>query len=94
MKALTYIRNGLPEVIQVSEVPRPEPKPDEVLVCVHASAVNTSDWRIRAAAFPGTTALPARLIFGLCRSRNQRLGSEFAGVVEAVGNDVKRVMSE
>lgn len=89
MKALTYNRYGPSEVIQVSEVPRPEPQPDKILVHVHASAVNTSDWRIRAAAFPGATALPARLIFGLCRPRNQRLGSEFAGVVEAVGNDVK-----
>lgn len=90
MKALTYNRYGPPEVIQVSEVPRPEPKPDEVLVRVHASAVNTSDWRIRAAAFPGVTALPARLMFGLCRPRNQRLGSEFAGVVETVGAQVSR----
>ena len=90
VKALTYNRYGPPEVIQVSEVPRPEPKPYEVLVRVHASAVNTSDWRIRAAAFPGITALPARLIFGLCRPRNQRLGSEFAGVVETVGSQVSR----
>ena len=89
MKALTYNRYGPPEVVQVSEVPRPEPQPNEVLVRVYASAVNTSDWRIRAAAFPGITALPARLFFGLCRPRNQRLGSEFAGVVKAVGNDVK-----
>lgn len=90
MKALTYNRYGPPEVIQVSEVPRPEPKPHEVLVRVHASAVNTSDWRIRAAAFPGVTALPARLIFGVLRPRNKRLGSEFAGVVEAVGLQVTK----
>lgn len=56
---------------------------------MHASAVNTSDWRIRAAAFPGFRRSPARVIFGLCRPRNQRLGSEFADVGEVVGNDVK-----
>jgi len=89
MKALTYTYYGPPGVVQITEVPRPEPQPDEILIRVHASAVNTSDWRIRAAAFPGITALPARLIFGLCRPRNQRLGSEFAGVIEAVGLDVK-----
>ncbi|MEM9846064.1 MAG: NAD(P)-dependent alcohol dehydrogenase, partial [Pseudomonadota bacterium] len=71
------------------EVPRPYPKLDEVLIRVHASAVNTSDWRIRAAAFPGIAALPARMIFGLFRPRNTRLGREFAGVVEAVGPEVK-----
>jgi NADPH:quinone reductase-like Zn-dependent oxidoreductase len=89
MKALAYERYGPPDVIRVEEVPRPTPKPDEVLIRVHASSVNTSDWRIRAAAFPGIAALPARLIFGLSRPRNTRLGSEFAGVVEAIGKDVK-----
>ena len=90
MKALTYERYGPPDVILVEEVLRPTPKSDEVLIRVHASSVNTSDWRVRAAAFPGITALPARLIFGLFRPRNTRLGSEFAGVVEAIGADVKR----
>ena len=90
MEALTYERYGPPDVIQVEEVPRPTPKPVEILIRVHASSVNTSDWRVRAAAFPGITALPARLIFGLFRPRNTRLGSEFAGVVEATGADVKR----
>jgi len=89
MKALTYDHYGPPEVVHLTDVPCPEPQRDEILVRVQASAVNTSDWRIRAAAFPGITALPARLIFGVCRPRNQRLGSEFAGVIEAVGNDVK-----
>lgn len=89
MEALTYERYGPPDVIRVEEVLRPSPKPDEVLIRVHASSVNTSDWRVRAAAFPGITALPARLIFGLFHPRNTRLGSEFAGVVEAIGADVK-----
>ena len=93
MKALTYERYGPPDVIRVEGVPRPIPKPDDVLIRVRASAVNTSDWRIRAAAFPGITALPARLIFGLFRPRNTRLGSEFSGVVEAVGADVKRFVT-
>ena len=92
MKALTYKRYGPPDIIRVEEVPRPTPTADEVLIRVHASAVNTSDWRVRAAAFPGITALPARLIFGLFRPRNTRLGSEFAGIVEAVGSDVKSVV--
>ena len=90
MKALTYDHYGPPDVVQVADLPTPDPAPDEVLIRVHASAVNTSDWRIRAAAFPGITALPARVIFGLRRPRNRRLGSEFAGVVDAVGAHVTR----
>ncbi len=90
MKALTYNRYGPPNVVQITEVPCPSPRPNEILVRVHASAVNTSDWRIRAAAFPGVTAFPARLMFGLLRPRNQRLGSEFAGVIETVGPQVTK----
>lgn len=84
MKALTYSRYGGPDVVKVTDVERPSPQAGEVLVRVHASAVNTGDWRIRAAAFPGIMVIPGRLMFGLIRPRNQRLGSEFAGVVEAI----------
>lgn len=90
MKALTYRSYGPPEVVRVSEVPTPAVSPDEVLVRVHASAVNSADWRIRAADFPGILALPARLMFGLFRPRNPRLGAEFAGTVEGLGPGVTR----
>jgi NADPH:quinone reductase-like Zn-dependent oxidoreductase len=90
MRALTYTEYGPPSVVQVSDVPRPVPAEGEVLVRVEASAVNTSDWRIRAAAFPGITALPGRLLYGLWRPRNTRLGSEFAGVIASVGPRVTR----
>ncbi len=90
MKALTYERYGVPDVVRITEVARPEPDDGEVLVRVHASAVNTGDWRIRAAAFPGILAIPGRLMFGLFRPRSPRLGSEFAGVVERVGASCAR----
>ena len=90
MKALTYERYGGPEVVQVAEVDPPSVGSSDILVRVHASAVNTGDWRIRAAAFPGVLAIPGRLMFGLVRPRQRRLGSEFAGVVESVGTSVKR----
>ena len=44
MKALTYDRYGGPDVVEVKDVPRPTPKADQVLVRVHASAVNTADY--------------------------------------------------
>ncbi|NNE88448.1 MAG: NAD(P)-dependent alcohol dehydrogenase [Silicimonas sp.] len=90
MKALTYSQYGGPEVVQITEVAPPTPGPDQILIRVHASAVNTGDWRIRAAAFPGIMAIPGRLMFGPLRPRNRRLGSEFAGVVEKVGASVSR----
>ena len=57
---------------------------------MHASGVNTGDWRIRAAAFPGILAIPGRLMFGILRPRNPRLGTEFAGIVESVGPSASR----
>lgn len=90
MRALTYTRYGPADVVGVADVPKPELAPDEVLVRVHASAVNTGDWRIRAAAFPGILAIAGRLMFGLFKPRNTRLGTEFAGTIEAKGADTSR----
>ena len=90
MKALTYQRYGGPEVLQITEVDTPVHDASEVLVRVMASGVNTGDWRIRAAAFPGIMAIPGRLMFGLVRPRDPRLGSEFSGVVESIGSSVTR----
>lgn len=90
MKALTYDRFGGPDVVRITKVNRPSPNPEEILVRVHASAVNTGDWRIRAAAFPGILSVPGRLMFGILRPRNPRLGSEYAGVVEEAGASVSR----
>ncbi|MEO0916516.1 MAG: NAD(P)-dependent alcohol dehydrogenase, partial [Pseudomonadota bacterium] len=90
MKALIHQRYGGPEVLQIAEVDPPVHGAGEVLVRVVASGVNTGDWRIRAAAFPGVLAIPGRLMFGLFRPRNPRLGSEFAGVVESVDSSVSR----
>lgn len=90
MRALTYKRYGPAEVVEVREVPEPLPGPEDVLVHVHASAVNSADWRVRAAAFPGLLAIPGRMMFGLLKPRNERLGTEFAGTVKAVGYSVSR----
>lgn len=90
MKALTYTRYGGPEVIELTDHPIPTPAPNEVLVQVHSSAVNSGDWRLRAAAFPGILAIIGRLMFGVTGPRNPRMGSEFAGVISAVGAEVTR----
>ncbi|MDJ0824670.1 MAG: NAD(P)-dependent alcohol dehydrogenase [Rhodobacter sp.] len=88
MRALVFDRYGGPDVVRITDVERPTPEANEILVRVHASAVNTGDWRIRAAAFPGILAIPGRLMFGIFRPRNPRLGSEYSGVVEEVGASV------
>lgn len=90
MKAATYRRYGGPEVLGLEALESPEPGPGEVLIAVDAAAVTTADWRLRAAAFPGLTWLPGRLMFGLFRPRRRVLGGNFAGRVVALGAGASR----
>ncbi len=83
MKAIVYTRYGPPDVLQLTEVPWPVPKSDEVLVRVQAASVNSWDWDL-------VTGTPAvyRLLFGLFTPRYPIIGSDIAGRVEAVGKEV------
>lgn len=89
MKAAVYDNYGAPEVVRIAELPTPVPNDNEILVKVMAVTINTADSRIRAAKFPPGFSLPARLIFGIIKPRRKVLGSTFAGVIEAVGKNVK-----
>ena len=84
MRAVVYDRYGPPEVLDLAEVERPEPKDDEILVKVHATTVNRTDAGLRSAEF-----VISRAITGLLRPKNRILGMEFSGEVEAIGSAVK-----
>lgn len=90
MKAAIHTEYGTPRVLRVEEVARPTLADDQVLVEVHASAVTQGDRRLRAADFPGVSAVIGRLMFGLLRPRNPTPGTTFAGKVVAVGKAVTR----
>ena len=81
MKAIVLTRYGSPDVLQLEEVAKPEPEDDEVLIKVHATAVNDWDW-----CFVRGRPYIYRLMFGLLRPRVTVLGAEVAGTVEATGN--------
>ena len=83
MKAAVQTRYGRPDVVRIVEVERPTPKDNEVLVKVHATTVNRTDCACRAAK-----PFFMRFFTGVIRPRATILGSEFAGVVEAVGSGV------
>lgn len=83
MKAVVYERYGPPEVLQVREIEDPVAKDNEVLVRVRATTVNRTDCGFRQGA-----PVFVRLVAGLRRPRRPVLGTELAGVVEAVGSEV------
>lgn len=90
MKAALVDRYGSPDQVRLGSVPRPEPKPNEVLIRVQATTVSAADWRIRSADVPFGYGLLVRLAFGIRGPRQKVLGTELAGVVEAVGSEVTR----
>ncbi len=83
MRAVVYDRYGGPDVLRLEEVERPVPKDDEILIRTHATTVNRTDcgWRQGKPFF-------SRYFTGIRRPRKRILGSELAGVVEAVGTAV------
>lgn len=90
MQAATHTQYGSSEVLSVQEVEKPSVGPQQVLIRVHASPVTEGDRRLRAADFPGVSAVAGRLMFGLLRPRNHIPGTMFAGQVVAVGHAVTR----
>jgi NADPH:quinone reductase-like Zn-dependent oxidoreductase len=84
MKAVIYTKYGPPDVLQIEEVEKPVPKDHQVLVKVHAASINAGDWRVMEA----DPFLVRVMGEGLLRPKNPRLGSDLAGRVEAVGENV------
>ncbi len=85
MKAAVRRCYGPPGVLRVEDVEKPVPADNQVLVRVHAAAVNPLDWH-----FMRGTPYVMRLETGFGAPKNPRLGVDFSGTVEAVGKDVRR----
>ncbi|MDR1201900.1 MAG: NAD(P)-dependent alcohol dehydrogenase [Tannerellaceae bacterium] len=83
MKAAIYTKYGKPEVVTVTEIDKPVPKDNEVLVKVYASTVNRTDCGFRSAEY-----FISRFWSGLFKPKYKTLGCEFAGQIEAVGKQV------
>lgn len=82
MKTVFVTKYGTPEVLELREVEKPHPMEDEVLVRVRASSVNMAEW------YAMTGLFIARVVGGLRRPKEERLGLDYAGVIEAVGKNV------
>jgi NADPH:quinone reductase-like Zn-dependent oxidoreductase len=88
MKIIARHRYGPPEVLVMEDAAKPVPRDNEVLIRVRATTVTSGDCRVRALNVPYGFALMSRLVFGIVRPRQTVLGTEIAGDVEAVGNQV------
>jgi NADPH:quinone reductase-like Zn-dependent oxidoreductase len=85
MKAVVFTKYGNADVLEPRDVARPTPQAGEVLVKVRAVAINDWDWQaLQGAPFVN------RLLLGVRKPKKQILGSDIAGVVEAVGQDAEQ----
>ena len=85
MKSVICTKYGPPEVLQMTEVGKPVPKDNEVLIKIYATSAHVGDTRIRRA-----DPFFVRLMFGLFRpKRLPVLGMELSGIIESVGKNVK-----
>jgi NADPH:quinone reductase-like Zn-dependent oxidoreductase len=86
VKAVVNRRYGPPEGLELEEVEKPVPAPEQALVRVHAASLNPADWHMMR----GTPYL-VRLAGGLRTPKEPVFGSDAAGTVEAVGSNVTHV---
>jgi NADPH:quinone reductase-like Zn-dependent oxidoreductase len=83
VKAIARDSYGSPDVLELTDIDKPEPRDDEVLLRVHAASVNPADWHI----LRGVPYI-ARMQFGLRKPKDRVLGCDVAGHIEAVGKNV------
>ncbi|KKB83670.1 hypothetical protein VW29_13245 [Devosia limi DSM 17137] len=81
MRALVHDKYSPPETLRLEQVPQPRPAPGEVLVRVHATALNSWDWDLMVGTAMGR-------ITGPLRPPHKILGADIAGTVVAVGEGV------
>ena len=89
MKAITYSTYGPPDVLKITDVAKPTPSDDEILIRVRAAEATKSDCEMRSFKFAVKWFwLPLRIAFGLSKPRRQILGGYLSGEVESVGKNV------
>jgi NADPH:quinone reductase-like Zn-dependent oxidoreductase len=86
MKAIFRTTYGSADILELTEIDKPVPKDDELLLKVCAASVNPLDWHI----LRGKPFVVRLMGFGLLKPKHQILGADMAGRVEAIGKNVTR----
>jgi NADPH:quinone reductase-like Zn-dependent oxidoreductase len=86
VNAILHTKYGPPDFLEFKEVEKSTPKENQVLVKVHASSVNAAEYRVMRA----TPFIMRLMIGGFFRPKDPRFGTDVAGRVEAVGENVKQ----
>jgi NADPH:quinone reductase-like Zn-dependent oxidoreductase len=84
MKAAINSKYGSPDVVKLMDIDKPIPKENEILIKVYSTTVNRTDCGFRSADY-----FVIRFFSGLFKPKFKILGNEFAGVIEAIGKNVK-----
>jgi NADPH:quinone reductase-like Zn-dependent oxidoreductase len=89
MKAAVYTRYGSADLVQITDVEKPSPNDNEVLIKVRAASVNLYDRR-----FMRGTPYGVRIVAGLRKPKVTRLGADVAGQIKAVSGICKGAFAE
>ena len=74
MKAVVCTKYGPPEVLELTELPKPVPKDNEVLIKIHATTCHIGDVRIRSFNVPVWQMIPFRVYLGILKPKRPILG--------------------
>lgn len=93
MKRVEYIQYGGPEVLMISEVAKPNPLKDEILVKVMASSMNAVDWKNRQGRLRFVSGLLKLVLKRPVTKPRVKQGFDVAGLVEGVGYGVSGIQA-
>ncbi len=86
MKAFVFKKYGRPDVLKLTDVPKPAPMENEVLIKIHATTVTAGDWRMRKA-----DPFVIRIYNGIFKPKKVNiLGFEISGIIEEIGKKVDK----
>lgn len=89
MQAVFCTKYGPPEVLQIKNIKKPIPKPNEILIRIKATSVNSGDVRVRSLYGNAALRFFMSIMFGFYKPRRPILGVVYSGIIEKTGSKIK-----